>query len=354
MLFISQSVSLPTWSLLLLAARLIAHVSTNPLPANEVNAVLQGTSTIAATSPDESPINTSSYLTATLPPSDFTIEATVGTVELDRRGVFSLTINALGRLVESRPGDPVRPDDYRSPEFQGMSLATSGIGPQSEFRAQYMIWGLTLAIKHMEDRQEFRNWRFALRWQGNVVGRLLYLYRSPRDTIESSATLSAGDPWQTGAPVSAPDVSENDTVVRFSIYAAPKAQIEYDDAMMVLVSGMTDLAMHRMDEPVERYHFDTTWLPYAGRFSLRPSPITPASLQQGWFKYHLVRNLILRLTSVYSSPQSAMCQLQHGRVCRAAAIHMRATDADVGGGFLVDRHAPYVGAVDNIGHVTSS
>ncbi|KAL8916124.1 MAG: hypothetical protein Q9208_008691 [Pyrenodesmia sp. 3 TL-2023] len=359
MLFISQSVSLPTWSLLLLAAQLIAHVSTNPLPANEVNAVPPGTSTIAATSPDGIPVNSSSFLAATLPPSDFTVEATVGTVELDRRQVFPLTIHALSELVGLPPNDPVRAQDYRLPEIQGMSLATSGVGPQSQFQAQYMIWGLTLAVRFMKDRQEFRNWRFTLQWQGNVVGGLFYLHRSPRDTIDSSATLSVGDAWQTDAPRAAPSTPVDNAVVTFSIYAADRVHIDYDDAMMVLVAGMTDLAGHRMDEPVDRYHFETTWLPYTGWFSLSPSKVTPASLRQGWFVYGLVSQLITRLTSVYSSPESVICQLPYRTVCRAARIRMRTDDVlvgdvVVGAGFLTNRHNPYAGAMDKIGNVTSS
>lgn len=351
MLFISQP---SIWGLLLLAARLITLVTTNPLPANEVNAVPPDTSTIATTSPGEIPVNTPSYLAGTLPPPDFTIEATVGTVELDRRAVFPLTITALGDLVGLPSDDQARPRDYRSPDFQDMSLATSGIGPQSQFLPQHMIWGLTLAVKYMKDQQQFRNWRFTLQWQGNVVGTLLYLYTSPGDTIESSATPSAGDLWQPDAPISAHGIPVDDAVVTTEIYAVESVQIEYEDAMMVLVSGMTDLAMHRMDEPVVGYHFDTTWLPYACWFLLNPSKVTPGSLPPRWFRYNRVRQLILRLSSEYSSPLSLMCHIPYRGTCRAARIKMRSSDVTVCGGALTNRPALLVGAVNKIENVTSS
>ncbi len=350
----SQYITLPTWGLLL-AAQLISNVATNPLRANEINAVPPGTCRITATSPAEVPVNTSSSLSMTLPPSDFTIEATVGTVKLDRRGVFPLTIVVLGLLAALSPNDSVKPRDYKARDITGMSLATSGTGPQGQLLAQHTIWGLILAIKYMKDRQSFRNWRFTLRWQGNVVGTLLYLYKNARDSIGASETPSAMDLLQTNTSLLAPPgIPVDDVRTVLSIRPVEAVVIDYDDAMMAVAGGMADLATHRMYEHVVTDCFYSNWLPYAGTFAVYSTPPVPASLQPDWFKYHVVSQVLAKLAITYSSPRSTMCRLPYRMVCCTAYIAMLSGGDAVGGGFLTNRHTSLGGAVDQTANITSS
>ncbi|KAL8900016.1 MAG: hypothetical protein Q9207_005905 [Kuettlingeria erythrocarpa] len=354
MLHKSQYITLHTWGLLL-SAQLITNVATNPLPANEINPVPPGTPRIAATLPPEVPVNTSSSLSVTLPPSDFTIEATVGTVKLDRRGVFPLTIVVLGLLAGLSPNDQVKPRDYRARDITGMSLATSGIGPQGRVLAQHLIWGLILAIKYMKDRQNFRNWRFTLRWQGNIVGTLLYLYKDAHDSIGAPEALSAMDLLQANTSISAPPgISVDNLRTVVSIRPVEAVVIDYDDAMMAVAGGMADLAAHRMNEHVVADCFYSNWLPYAGTFALYSTPPVPASLQPDWFKYHFVSLVLAKLAITYSSPRSTICRLPYRMVCCTAYIAMLSNGDAVGGGFLTNRHIPLVGAVDQTANITSS
>ena len=100
--------------------------------------------------------NTVSNFSAILPPTGFTYDVTRGSRDADSRGCFWLTLNAISELAK-HPFDGSFPRLWMTkyPNNHRLTLVLSGY-TEAEFRVKEMIWGLMLAIKHMNSHDQFR------------------------------------------------------------------------------------------------------------------------------------------------------------------------------------------------------
>ncbi|KAL9605308.1 MAG: hypothetical protein Q9179_001482 [Wetmoreana sp. 5 TL-2023] len=240
-----------------------------------------------------------SNLSALKPPREFTYNLAGGSVPLNNRGCFQLTIHALATLVKAQYVSREPTSTYlRVPSAPGMALSLSGVHQGGGFDVRFMIWGLTLAIKRMVDQERFRNWRFTLRWRGDLVGTLWYFYESSHDGVEGN-----GPPiWENTTRIELPTVpsrlvDENAGGITFGIEEVHDSNLRLNDVMMVIVSGLTDIAVHDMENQVRQDRFETFFVRYNARFRLWPDVQPPAS--PTWFTYEVVRSALQTVASGY-------------------------------------------------------
>ncbi|KAL8897643.1 MAG: hypothetical protein Q9192_002473 [Flavoplaca navasiana] len=201
-----------------------------------------------------------SGLSATLPPPGFILgPAEVGTVSVYIGTVFALVNDALGSLAaepfESRISRP------QISEYPIARLTLSGPHDRGGFDVKYMVWGLTLVIRRMVDINSFRNYRYNAKLNGDSVGHVWIMYKTPGEGSEAN-TLS------------------------------------FVDAMMAIISGLTDIPPHDMSSPVggdlHPGRITSTWPPFRGRFELADI-VPPSATAPVWFKYKVVHQALKAL-----------------------------------------------------------
>ncbi|KAL8976120.1 MAG: hypothetical protein Q9205_007812 [Flavoplaca limonia] len=267
----SRLLSALPWSVYLFVTLAAARALTGPTPHNDL---------AVATKP--------SGLSATLPPPGFTLgPAEIGTVPVYIRTVFALVNDALGSLAaepfESRIS---RPQIYESPNAR---LALSGPHDRGGFDVKHMVWALTLVIRRMVDINSFRNYRYNAKLNGNSVGHVWIMYKTPGEgsAANSTALTATLQPLDLGAVIQGPN--PNPFAVRVSTIRGPV--LSFVDAMMAIISGLTNIAPHDMSSPVggdlHPSRITSTWPPFRARFGLA-NLVPPSVTAPVWFKYEVV------------------------------------------------------------------
>lgn len=279
----------------------IASLSlSSPTPVKDVETDLDSSSRSSMTTRNEALAPRLSNFSATLPPTDFTIEVSGGSLILGNVGVFILTLDTLGGLAKL-------PYDRRTPKFivrqvrtvPGIAVSMRGQYPDGGFAIKHMIWGLTLAFKHMVDRNQFRNWHFTLRLRNTVVGDLWYETR-PQDT-ESNDLPTWMNLTQNELVIPQPVTANENVEFDISIQDIPGGDLNLNDIMMVLIGGLTDIAIHNFHQKVSDDYFETWFAPYRANIELLPAAPPPSSPL--WFTYETVRWVLGKLAWWYVGHQ---------------------------------------------------
>ncbi|KAL8738767.1 MAG: hypothetical protein Q9181_000484, partial [Wetmoreana brouardii] len=257
--------------------------SASPTPPNGYETSPETRSWAPRAIEDASPSN----LSALKPPREFTFDLAGGSVPLNKRGCFQLTIIALATLAKAPYVSREPASTYlRIPSAPAMALSMSGLYPGGGFDVRFMIWGLTLAIKRMVDQERFLNWRFTLRWRGDLAGTLWYFYDRSYDGIGGASV------WENATQTELPTVpsklgDKNAGGITFGIEELPGRPLYLNDVMMAIVSGLTEIAVYDMEQQVREDYFETVFARYNAKFRLWPAerPSVPPT----WFTYEVVR-----------------------------------------------------------------
>ncbi|KAL8717736.1 MAG: hypothetical protein Q9225_005047 [Loekoesia sp. 1 TL-2023] len=283
-------------------------------------------SSLSITTRDEVLVPKLSNVSAMLPPADFAIEVNGGSQIFGNVGVFLLTLDSLGTLAKL-------PYDRRTPKslidrlrtVPGIAIRMKGQYPQGGFAIKHMIWGLTLAFKHMVDRNQFRNWHFTLRLRNTIVGFLSY-ESSPEDA-EPNDFPTWIDLAQNELVIPQPATDNENINFDITIKDIPGSNLNLNDVMMVMIGGITDIAIHDFDQKVSNDYFGTWFTPYRAYMELSPSAPPPSSPL--WFTYGTVRLIIGKLAWWYVCHQP----------CKPAQLLMLRDGLYSGHGYVTDNQA---------------
>lgn len=275
---------------LLLFPYLFTIISTAPTSTNSFETENDKISITNGDGPLEAPpLNVS----ATFPPAGFSIEASYGTVEMNSKGCFFATFIGLSNLAAASYNSWISGSlIIDPPAFPDVTLSVSGLSTEAGFNSKYGIWGLTLAIKYMVDRNEFRNWRFTLRAPNAILGTVWFFYRSPREGIEANGTSIESSLRNADLATAALITNEENANPTFSVRDVQGPVLNFNAVMMVIVGGLTDIAPYEMSQPLS-HHFRTAFPPYRLRFDLWPG--TPSTV----FTYEIVRQTFAGLVMWY-------------------------------------------------------
>ncbi|KAL9595591.1 MAG: hypothetical protein Q9219_006355 [cf. Caloplaca sp. 3 TL-2023] len=162
----------------------------------------------------------------------------------------------------------------------------------------------------MVDHNQCLERRFLLRWRSQAVGTITYAWEPSYQGMGSGATPPESLPQSWLGEV-------DDVLVDTQIQELPGGDLDVNDIVMVLVGGMTDIAVHDFYSQVNGGHFKATYAPYRGIFELSPS--IPPSTSSTWFTYEIVRYVIGKLAIWYLSREvwrpAQIVMLRQGLFC---------------------------------------
>ena len=271
----------------------------------------------------EIPTSQAANVSARLPPQGFAFEVYSGGSPLDERKCFAVAISAISDLARQNFYSRLpSAKSYQLPEYPDVALSLTGPGGRG-FYVKYMIWGVTTAIKYMVDHNQFTNLHFALMWQGNLVGSVWFIYLTGRESIEGNHTVVSknlnGLAPSTGFLRA---ISQNDMSVSFNWL--PGDDLSFEEVMMVIIGGFTDLAIFDISQPVSGNRFVAVFPPYRTRFGLHPDArLAPQNL----FSYEFVSSVLLTTAQFYIMQQ----------VCKPVFMQV-----------LIDRQAIATGALTKV------
>lgn len=173
----------------------------------------------------------------------------------------------------------------KKPRTGGMILTLSDPNhPRGGFKIKYMVWGLLSAIRYMDGRGEWRNYRFTFKWQGKIVGSLIFV------GARNSAVV---DEWF--PPSLLTDSSNANAVLSFQIRWSPvPVRMPFNDVMMSLIGGLSDLATHDLDDRIDQSKWQTAFPPYDARIELEA-----LARAHNWWTYSVVFDCLYQLFEWY-------------------------------------------------------
>lgn len=148
----------------------------------------------------------------------------------------------------------------------------SGPNPAGGFDTKYMIWGLVRATRYMKYGNDFRNYKFRLRWKNVVVAFVSFDYQQPTIGMAGADasmenTFAAGNSskaaGRTKSTQGIPDIG-----VKLD-WSKPTVPLSFNDVMMTIIGGYADVAVHGMDDFQEQTRLVTSMPPYAAELVLR-------------------------------------------------------------------------------------
>ncbi|KAI4192963.1 MAG: hypothetical protein LQ346_004058 [Caloplaca aetnensis] len=239
-------------------------------------------------------------LSATLPPSDFTVIP----VDTSNRPildtiVFRLTIFVLAVLAMA-PRLDVRFHAKQYPVPNTNVLLGVG-GPGAAFYGNYTVWGLTMAAKYMVDNNAFRSGRFMLHWEYRLVGDIRFAKGSGISSIEANSTTDDLDLSRSADLAEAQlETSTRDlgAMPAMEFRETRGAVLSLNEAMMVIVGAFSDIAFHDSAERIPSNVFTSAFPPYRGNMLL--SFQWPPGSAPDWYTYKFLILLLQRLTSWYN------------------------------------------------------
>ncbi|KAL8990510.1 MAG: hypothetical protein Q9169_008104 [Polycauliona sp. 2 TL-2023] len=282
--FLPQS-SINSGRLLLgLSLILTSHAASTPLPADEPVSI--------------APSITQPQLSATLPPPGFTIRVSGGTKPIQNKDVFTLSLKKFAALAIT-PFHSYHPAEVL-PLADNDKIALAVGGPGGVYSTNYTIWGLTLATSYTVDTS-FRNWIFKLYWQNRFVGQIWFVngtrIASSTETTATSNTTDRSISQRRRADVSAQAQSQVASLgavpaIQFLFGTGPS--LRFNEVMMVIISGLSNIAPHDIHERIPGNRFSTSWgARYRG--SLNIDFAWPPGLPAAWFTYNFILFLLVRL-----------------------------------------------------------
>ena len=225
-------------------------------------------------------------ISANLPPIGFTVDIDHDTKDVDSRACFWLTLMAVADLA-TNPFDSTIDESWviKKPGSGGMMLSLSGrSNPRGGFKVKYMIWGLVSAIRYMDSQDDWRNYRFTLKWQGNEIGSIIFI-----------GGRGADDEFPTKLFINQSIAQDPNAVLDFRVgWNSPERSIPFNDVMMNLIGGFSDLALHDMDDRIRDAEYQTAFPPYEASIKLRPLTQVPI-----WWTYSVVYDGLSRLFEWY-------------------------------------------------------
>ncbi|KAI4228013.1 MAG: hypothetical protein L6R36_001947 [Xanthoria steineri] len=277
---------------------LITSTTPTPVPADEPhnNKLSPSTETnaLSITQPE---------LSATLPPPGFRISIANGNKPIPALNVFQLTIRVLAALAASPAKRFAATTSKLSPTSQ-IGLAVGG--PDLLFSSNYTIWGLVLASKYMVDH-ESRNWRFPLYWRNQLVGQIWYLNGNPiveansnnsthDDNDDDGEQIATGLEWSAAPSKELAPLGVAIPSIEF-LPSPPGPTPTTTQIMMVIISGLSEIAPYAKDERIRNNRIFTTFAPYRGKLEIDFS--WPPLLAPAWYTYGFMAGLLVRLARDY-------------------------------------------------------
>ncbi len=304
------------WLLFLMCACLATTTASTPLPADDASdlksALPAGSMALSSTPPE---------LSATLPPAEFTLNAENdppgGARAMDNRDVFRLSVAALAALAQAPVDSTFSSKYYQIPRDTGIGLRLGG--PGGNFQSRNMIWGLTLATKYMVDHNSFQNWRFTL-YSGNmIVGLIWYMNIDTHEELGSRSTDDGEIFRRTEIAEAQSGVEDLKVALNIEINDLKGPLLTLNQVMMVVVSGLSDIALYDVDQPVPYNEFMTAFASYRGKLFL--SFPWPAESPPAWFRYGFILSILQKV---------ALWYLPH-RVCKPIRILIKEPRGNIAG-----------------------
>ncbi|KAL8922329.1 MAG: hypothetical protein Q9172_003621 [Xanthocarpia lactea] len=282
------------WLLFLIFPCLATTTASTRLPADDASdlkiAVPDGSMALS-TAPSE--------LSATLPPAEFTISAENdppgGAHAMDNRDVFRLSVAALAALAQAPVDSTISSKYYQIPRDTGIGLRLGG--PGGTFESRNMIWGLTLATKYMVDHNSFQNWRFTLYLGDMVVGLIWYTNVDTHEEFVSKSTNDRGIFRRTEIAEAQSGVKDLKVALNIEINDIKGPVLTLNQVMMVVVSGLSDIALYNVNQRVPYNEFMTAFASYRGKLFL--SFPWPAESSPDWFRYGFILTILQKVALWY-------------------------------------------------------
>ena len=282
------------WSLFLMCACLATTTASTPLLADNVSDLkiaLPDGSMALSTAP--------SGLSATLPPAEFTLSAENdppgGARAMDNRDVFRLSVAALAALAQAPVDSTFSSKYYQIPRDTGIGLRLGG--PGGTFESRNMIWGLTLATKYMVDHNSFQNWRFTLYLGNTIVGLIWYINIDTHEEAEPRSTNDLEIFRRTGNAEAQSGGEDLKVALNIEINDLKGPVLTLNQVMMVVVSGLSDIALYNVNQPVPYNEFMTAFASYRGKLFL--SFPWPAESPPAWFRYGFILSILQKVALWY-------------------------------------------------------
>ncbi|KAL8724457.1 MAG: hypothetical protein Q9166_007942 [cf. Caloplaca sp. 2 TL-2023] len=298
MRFMPQNTSMLAQFPILLCACLAITTTSSPLLADESS----DTPKITTSAENKALSIAPPRFSAVLPPADFTFVVAsggdTGTVPIANTDIFGLSIAALAALARAPPETHFAAKRYRIPRDPNIGLSLGG--PGRGFDSKYMIWGLTLATKYMVDRSQFRNWLFTLQYRNQNVGQIWFIRANP----------PTGTPIEAGNTTDSREISQRTDLAGASseienLHAVPDIDIQnisgavmtLNEVMMVIISGLSDVAFHDKSQRIQTNFFVTRFAPYRGRLTM--SFPWPRLLSPAWCTWGFMLEVLQKLALWY-------------------------------------------------------
>ena len=166
-------------------------------------------------------------------------------------------------------------------------LLSNPTHPQGGFEVKYMIWGLLSAIRYMDAQNLFRGFRFKLKWQERDVGTIIFGGGRRYSNFEGAANFSS-----TTLP---PASSQPNRILDFQVgWNTPDNPLPFNDVMMALIGGFSELVIHGMSDQVQGSSWRTAFPPYESSVEMRSLiPNVP------WWTYDVIFDALAQLFHWY-------------------------------------------------------
>ncbi|KAL8831602.1 MAG: hypothetical protein Q9170_005220 [Blastenia crenularia] len=240
------------------------------------------------------------------PPQGFTVDVVSGTGgrPISNRIVFPLAINVLSSITAlSRKNSPLRAAEWQGPPNSKILLAIGG--PGARFFANYTVWGVSIAVRDMVRHNSFANYRFELHWQGAFVGQIWFV--NGKSGIEASGTSELSQ--RTDISIANAETRDLSTIPDIKFKEVAGTIVEFNRAMMTVISGFMDIALHSKDAQLPSNRFVTQFPPHSGRLNLQLFAAPQAPLP-AWFTYEFILVLLRKIVTLYIRPQATFLPVE--------------------------------------------
>ena len=204
-------------------------------------------------------------------PAGFEITALHGYQPLHREACYMSAVHILAMQVkEDFEGRlPLETMEYNDPQYHDLTIVISTLGVNELMPRKFLVWGIAKIMHRMTAQSDFTDSWYELKWQGNVVGDILFNSQPPRAPL-GGKLFHVSKPNDTSISADASSLSFEYRLIRQQILASK-------DVFMGTIGALVQLAQNPDHE------FDK----FAGGFPTLPLAQPSYNIRIFWTNDHL-------------------------------------------------------------------